>query len=197
MLYRELEQALVIGFLVDFRTGLHNGLVDVKKARVGKSVARICLFRERAAEVQIQPFHAVRTEQVLQVFSLTQAETHVLYVAVHERLGTGDEDVRGLFHCDVVYIGVSPRKFQNEAALSAADFKMQRIVVAEHLHAVEEKAVVQWVVCVFVLVLHYQHNGSAGFKALLKMLLFSHSHWFLPLYSCRRAVYSARRQDIW
>ena len=108
----------------------------------------------------------------------------------------GDEDVRGLFHRDVVNIRIAPCQLQNEAALSTAYLQVQRIVVPEHLHTVEEQVVVQRIVSVLVLVLHCEHNGGAGFKALLKMLLFSHSHWFLPLYSCRRAAYSARRQNI-
>ena len=176
MLYRELKQALVIRFLMYFRAGLHHLLVYLKESCVGQAVARIGLLWERAAKVEVQPLHGVRTEQMIQVLRLPQAEPHVLDAALHQRFRTGYKHVRGLFHRDVIYIGISPRKFQNETPLSAADLKVQRVVVSEHLHAVEEQLVVKRVVGVLVLILHFEHYRRAGLKALLKVLLFSHSH---------------------
>ena len=61
-----------------------------------------------------------------------QAQLHLLLHSRHEH-------IRRFLHGNQVYLGILPRKFNSKAAFSAADFKVQRVVVPEDFSAVREK----------------------------------------------------------
>ena len=89
-----------------------------------------CL-RPRVAEIQIDSFKAVRSENLFQMNRVTAKKTNVVHLAVFDFFRRDDHDVTDLFNGDKSDIGISVGNAGNKSALAAADLDAEALFIGE------------------------------------------------------------------
>ena len=120
-----------------FATVYEDSFINFKESAMSKTVLFICFLRVRTTEIEIYSFHGFFREEFFKIFSLAHQKFKVGESGFSCLLHSADYNVTCHFDGNIVYIGISFCRFCHKATLTASDFKMNGIIIAEYFHCIK------------------------------------------------------------
>ena len=173
---RKFKKRCVVRFLYDIAVRSEDIAVDREKTFVRKAVFCVGVFRERAAEIEVDTFNALRLEHLFEIFRHAHYVFQIFQSARAGAFHCRNQHVHVLLYRDEVYVGIAARDILGELTLSAAYFEVDRIIVPEHFFGGYYFGRIYSALFRSVVLKPAEIYCGAGGKPFVKMLLFSHSH---------------------